>query len=219
MTRLLLDAFCCQGGASAGYARAGFTVIGVDRDPQPNYPYEFHQGNAIDFIRQYGGDFDAIHASPPCQFHSHITNAVARAKHVDLIPDTRAALAAVGGLSVIENVEGAKLHLVDPVRLCGSSFGLGVRRHRFFELTGFKVDQPACDHKGQGAVLGVYGNRELRAYPRPDGSNRGAKATSPAEASRVLGGVDWMTWHGMTQCLPPAYTRYLGTALMDALNG
>ena len=67
MAPKLLDLFCCQGGASAGYVAAGFDVVGVDLDPQPRYPYEFHQADALDYLGAHGWEFDAIHASPPCQ--------------------------------------------------------------------------------------------------------------------------------------------------------
>lgn len=220
---MLLDLFCCQGGAAAGYARAGFDVVGVDRDPQPQYPFTFIQADALEFLAEIIDtrtivQFDAVHTSPPCQFHSVMTNATARKKHVDLIPPTRELLALTGLPTVIENVEGARAALVDPVRLCGSSFGLGVRRHRFFEVNGFALEQPVCRHREQGAVLGVYGNAEVGDYSRrPDGTNRGRKANSPQQASAALGGVDWMTWKGMTQCLPPAYTEHIGRAILAEL--
>ena len=220
-TPLILDLFCCQGGAAAGYARAGFEVLGVDRDPQPNYPFSFVQADALEFLAEmiatrHIAQFDAVHTSPPCQFHSVMTNAAAKTRHVDLIPPTRELLAQTNLPTVIENVEGARKALVDPVRLCGSSFGLGVRRHRFFELNGFTMDQPACRHREQGPVLGVYGNPEVKDYSkRPDGTNRGRKANSPKQASDALGGVEWMTWQGMTQCLPPAYTEHIGRAILD----
>lgn len=218
MKPVILDAFCCQGGAAMGYYRAGFDVIGVDKNPQPNYPFEFHQADAVQFIIEHGHAFDAVHTSPPCQFHSVMTNAVAKQKHVDLIPPTREALSRLTMPTVIENVEGARRALNDPTRLCGSSFDLGVRRHRYFE-TNFDLPQPACDHKGQGQVIGVYGNSERGDYSRrPDGTNRGRKANSPEQASAALGGVEWMDWEGMTQCLPPSYTEYIGRHILKHIS-
>lgn len=216
----LLDAYCGQGGAAGGYARAGFEVVGVDlADHSAVYPFEFHQGDAVQFILDHGHEFDVIHASPPCQAHSTITNAVARKQHLDLIPATREALHQVNKPFIIENVEGARKVLVDPVRLCGSAFGLKVRRHRYFE-TSFTVPELACRHREQGPVVGVYGNIERGDYSRrPDGTYRGRKANSPEQASAALGGTEWMTWRGMTQCIPPAYTEYIGAVYAANARG
>lgn len=126
-----LDLFCGAGGASRGLALASFDVVGVDRSPQPSYPYEFHLGDALAF--DFGpSDFDLVWASPPCQAFTAYKR---RPDHVkdspDLIAATRAKLDAIGVPYVIENVGGAPL--LDPVMLCGSMFGLDVRRHRYFE--------------------------------------------------------------------------------------
>lgn len=223
----ILDLFCGEGGAAAGYHRAGFTVIGVDINPQPLYPYDFQQGDAISILRdlllsdilgtpvmlagtEYVlGDFDAIHASPPCQAHSTITPD--KSKHVDLIPDTRGLLVESGLPYVIENVEGAKQALRAPMRLCGSSFGLRVRRHRYFESNIHLWSLP-CAH-GQGETVGVYGDHwDSREFLRPDGRRRGVKARSLAEAREVMG-MPWASWHGCTQAIPPAYTEWIGRQL------
>ena len=87
----LLDLFCCEGGAGMGYHRAGFDVVGVDIVAQPRYPFEFHQGNALEYVAKHGHEFDAIHASPPCQAYSVQTNPMYRGNHPDLIAPTRAA--------------------------------------------------------------------------------------------------------------------------------
>lgn len=214
---LLLDAFCCEGGAGVGYARAGFDVVGVDLKPRPNYPFPIIEADAVDFIRTNGREFEAIHTSPPCQFYSVITNHATRDRHPDLIPATRDALRAVDRPYVIENVTGARKALIDPVRLCGSAFDLKVQRHRYFE-TNFDATGVTCAHAAQGQVVGVYGYRErVGPYRRPDGTNRGRKAKSEEEASAALGGVPWMTWHGMTQCIPPAYAEHIGQQLMKAV--
>lgn len=129
----LLDLFCGAGGCSKGYADAGFYVVGVDVEPQPNYPFRFIQADALEFLREgrWQG-FDVIHASPPCQRYSaaaeiHDTSE----RHPDLIDPTRALLRATGLPWVMENVERAPLETT--LRLCGSMFELGVLRHRLFE--------------------------------------------------------------------------------------
>lgn len=210
----ILDLFCGEGGSAMGYHRAGFNVIGVDKNPQPNYPFQFIEYDAFEFLADYEVEmFAAINASPPCQFHSTITGEEARKRHVNLIPKTRAALIESGLPYVIENVEGAKARLRSPLKLCGSSFGLQVRRHRYFEAS-FRMKPVACQH-GSGPAIGVYGmSKEKFAYTRGNGYIRNRKAASEEEASAVLGGVDWMSWAGMTQCVPPAYTEHIGAQLL-----
>jgi DNA (cytosine-5)-methyltransferase 1 len=157
----LLDLFSKAGGASMGYHKAGFEVVGVDIKKQKRYPFEFIQADALEILenQSFLNLFDVIAASPPCQTHSitqHLRNAQGKSTNkVDLIPQTRAALQSWGGVYVIENVPGAPL--INPIILCGSSFNLKVRRHRQFEsnvqLTGL-----TCDHKTQGRPVGVYGS-------------------------------------------------------------
>nr|DAI69697.1 MAG TPA: Cytosine specific methyltransferase [Caudoviricetes sp.] len=210
----LLDLFCCEGGAATGYERAGFDVVGIDIHPQPLYPFEFHQSDAIDYVRAHGHEFDAIHASPPCQAHSTITPD--KSKHVDLIPATRTALIATGKPYVIENVEGAARALIDPVRLCGSSFGLRVRRHRYFESNVYLWSMP-CMHEAQGTPTGVYGDHADGVTRRPDGTSRGVKAQTVDEARAAMG-MPWASWHGTTQAIPPAYTEFIGRQLLAHLE-
>lgn len=211
----ILDLFCGEGGAAMGYARAGFNVFGVDHKPQPNYPFHFEQADVFDWLSEWDiSEFAAIHASPPCQFHSTITSAEARKRHFNLIPPTRAALKESGLPYVIENVEGAKARLRNPLKLCGSSFGLAVRRHRYFE-TSFRTKPVACQH-GSVPAIGVYGmSKEKLTYVRANGYARNRKAANEEEASAALGGVDWMSWAGMTQCVPPAYTEHIGAQLLS----
>lgn len=143
----LLDLFCCEGGASMGYHRAGFDVYGVDLFDdfsQKRYPFPSLKGDALDalskiidggwlvFERRFEGNvfeqiisarqFDAIAASPPCQHASAGTRAQDRSKYPRLIEPTRELLNQTGLPYVIENVKGADLH--DPILLCGSTFGL-----------------------------------------------------------------------------------------------
>ena len=98
MTKLLLDIYCKGGGASKGYSEAGFKIIGVDIEPQKNYPFEFYQDDAINFLNKHWHEFDAIHASPPCQKYSNST-AYMRSKgkeYPDLISSTRESLLKTG---------------------------------------------------------------------------------------------------------------------------
>lgn len=209
----LLDLFCCEGGAGVGYHRAGFDVTGVDISPQPRYPFPFAQFDAIAYVLAYGEQFDAIHASPPCQRYSTMT--ADPDAHPDLIGLTRTALQQIGRPYVIENVAGARPELDHPVMLCGSGFGLGVRRHRLFESNVPLWGMP-CAHTD--APVGVYGSHpDERQHMRPDGTSRGVKARTDAEASAALGGVDWMSWHGMRECIPPTYAQYVGEQLLEAL--
>lgn len=209
----LLDLFCCEGGAAMGYSLAGFEVVGVDIVPQPRYPFEFVQADALEYVAEHGRDFDAIHASPPCQAHSTITPD--KSKHVDLIPATRAALQATGLPYVIENVQGARGALLDPVLLCGSTFGLGVRRHRLFESNVF-IPAMVCRHAEQGVPVGVYGDHADTHSTRPDGTSRGRKAHTLEEAREAMG-MPWASWHGCTQGIPPVFTEWIGAELVSIL--
>jgi DNA (cytosine-5)-methyltransferase 1 len=134
----LLDLFCGAGGCGVGYRQAGFDVVGVDLLDQPDYPFEFHQADAMTY--PLDGDWDAIHASPPCQAFTSLKVMHNAREHEDLLTETRERLQAWGGLYVIENVPGAPMR--NHVTICGSSIGLGVRkydrelrRHRHFEVT------------------------------------------------------------------------------------
>ena len=205
----LLDLFCGAGGASVGYHRAGFDVVGVDINPQPRYPFEFVQGDALAFADIWGHEFDVIHASPPCQRYSTMT---AQAdKHPDLVGPVRDLLIATRRHYVIENVPQAPL--VDPVILCGSAFGLRVRRHRAFE-SNLPIVGTDCYHAEQGRPVGVYGQHpDRRQYFRPDGTQRGTKATTLGHARRAMG-IDWMEWPELAESIPPAYTEYIGGQLL-----
>ena len=163
----LLDLFCGAGGCSVGYNRAGFDVVGVDAAPMPRYPFEFHQGDALEYLTAHGHEFEAIHASPPCQFYSnlrHMPNA--KKTHLDLVAPTRAALVTTDKPDVIENVPGAPL--LNPTMLCGTMFGLGtgeadLRRHRLFETNWPLVLYFGmfCKHGRRGVpTMGLYGTDE-----------------------------------------------------------
>lgn len=227
----LLDLFCCEGGASTGYARAGFDVYGADIVAQEHYPFPMYKGDALGLLSLhlerpearsffYGpngvedfhvSEFDAITASPPCQAHSTITPD--KSKHVDLIPPTRELLHAWGKPFIMENVEGARKTMDHAVKLCGSSFGLRVRRHRYFETNLDHVWSLPCRHAEQGVPVGVYGDHADGVTRRPNGTSRGVKAQTVAEAREAMG-MPWASWHGTTQAVPPAYTEFLGAQLL-----
>ena len=208
----LLDLFCCAGGAAAGYANAGFEVVGVDIEDQPDYPYEFHRADALTFPLD---GFDAIHASPPCQGYS--TKTMDKDRHPKLIAPIRERLARAGVPYVIENVDGAKHELRNPFRLCGSSFGLRVRRHRWFE-SNVMVLAPPCDHAWQDADkrfdLYDHGRWFKSGVVHVFGTGGGKGAEHWAEAM----GIDWTDRAHMAEAIPPAYTEFIGGFLMAAIG-
>lgn len=202
----LLDLFCCAGGAGMGYARAGFEVVGVDIIPQPHYPFEFHQGDALEFLREHGHRFDAVHASPPCQAYS-ATRKIQNNYHPELIPPTRAALQRLGLPWVIENVPGSPL--IDPVELCGAMFGLRTYRHRLFEAS-FQVTVP--EHPAHDAPQAKMGRPPKEGdYIHVVGNFSGV------EYAKAAMGIDWMNRDEMAQAIPPAYTEYIGCKLMESV--
>jgi len=204
----LLDLYCGAGGAGWGYHLAGFDVVGVDIARQPRYPFEFHQCDALEFLAEHGHRFAAVHASPPCQGHSQMRHHTGRTyTTTGLLADTLAALRRLSVPFVVENVPGSGPVLREALTLCGSSFGLGVRRHRHF-VTSFGCLAPPCDHASQRRVVGVYGH--TGGTSTRDGDTRPG-----VEAWREAMGIDWMTANELAQAIPPAYTRYLGEQLLQ----
>ena len=203
----LLDLFCCGGGAGMGYSQAGWDVTGVDIKPQPRYPFAFVQADALEYLAAHGWEYDAIHASPPCQGYSHLTPAKNRGDHAKLIPALRSLLIEVGKPYIIENVAGARMELREPVMLCGSMFGLRTRRHRFFE-TSWPVRAPReCDHS-EMPLLVTTASKASRAKRHA----LGMKPKSVANAPEAYG-IDWMGFAELKEAIPPAYTKYLGELL------
>lgn len=190
-----------------GYARAGFEVIGVDMEPQPNYPFKMVRGDALKFVEaMWPGMFDAIHASPPCQSYSRALKHLATPQPM-LIDPIREALTETGLPYIIENVPGAPLK--NPVQLCGTSFGLRVYRHRLFE-TNFLVEPLACDHRELAMNPHNVQGRE-RIY-----AEFGERKNSEKIWAREMGVDSWMkTQHEVRECIPPAYTRYIGEQLLE----
>lgn len=227
----LLDLFCCAGGAGSGYSRAGFDVYGVDIAPQPNYPFWFHQGDAVDALDTLnsGGsitstlgketrtlrldDFVAIHASPPCQGYTAL-KAVHGNEWPLLIDPVRELLDATGLPYIIENVQGSPIRR--DLTLCGEMFGLKVIRHRYFELGNWSTTPPAhIPHRGrvagwrhgeffEGPYFAVYG----------EGGGKG----SVAQWQDAMG-IDWTdVRHEIAEAIPPAYTEFIGGRLIEQLK-
>lgn len=205
----LLDLFCGAGGASMGYHRAGFDVVGVDLNPQKNYPFTFIQGDAIEFLRQYGHEFDAVHASPPCQRHSAMSNCRPGLadEYPDLIDETRDLLLELNVPWVIENVPGSPLR--DPIMLCGHMFGLELYRHRLFE-SNIELNVPVhpkhvtpaskAGHWKPGTVMSVSGH------------------IAPIAKAREVMGIDWTNREELAEAIPPAYTQHIGRQVMSWLE-
>lgn len=217
----LLDLFCCAGGAGVGYARAGFEVVGVDLDPQPNYPYEFHQADALTLDWGWVMSFDAVHASPPCQSYSDLAKRNGNADAWPrLIEPVRDMLNRTQKPWIIENVEGAPL--LDPIVLCGTMFPpLRVIRHRLFESNIDLVAPPHIDRKDHPLVFTHdkrkphYGklNQDVSFVQVTGGGN-----CSMANARQAMG-IDWMTKKvELNEAIPPAYTEFLGKQLMAAVK-
>lgn len=206
----LLDLFCCEGGAGMGYSRAGFDVTGVDNRPQPRYPFEFHQADALAFLEERGHEFEAIHASPPCQEYTPLRAVHSHIHYPDLIAPTRKLLRSVGRPWVIENVIGAPID--SGIFLCGVMFeGLRVYRHRWFE-TPFLLMQPHHPRH----VIPCGPQKERRAH-----FAAGGFVTITGDPGSRYGsamGIDWMTGNGLSQAIPPAYTEYIGRELLTVLE-
>jgi len=205
----VLDLFCGAGGASMGYAKAGYEVVGMDIKHGKRYPFEYIRRDVMTLRPEDLEGFDLIHASPPCQTYSvtkHLR--VAQGKSTskqDLLAQVRSLLVVSEIPYVIENVKGAPL--IDPVQLCGSAFGLKVRRHRLFESS-MELRGTDCHHKEQGKPVGIYGSM------RDEIPGGGHTAKTMDEAREAMG-IDWMIWGELVEAIPPAYTHYIGQQIMS----
>lgn len=200
----LLDLFCGAGGAGMGYHQAGFDVTGVDIAPQPHYPFAFIQGDALEYLAEYGREYDVIHASPPCQAYS-IGAARWHKSWPDLLAPTREALDTTGRPYVIENVDRAPF--VDRMILCGTMFGLKVLRHRGFESNIMLLSSGKCVH--QGTI------KHDRNYVTVAGHGGHGSNSFPVWKQAMQ--IDWMTKEELAQAIPPAYTKFIGEQLIRAL--
>lgn len=213
MGRKVLDLYCGAGGASMGYHLAGFEVTGIDVKHGKRYPFTYKRMSVLDLTPDDLQGFDFIHASPPCQTFSITKNLrIAQGKStdkLDLLDPTRKLLIQSGKPYVIENVKGAPL--INAVQLCGSSFGLKVRRHRLFE-SNLPIYGSECDHKTQGRPVGVYGSMK-------DEIPNGGKTAESLQEGRQAMGINWMLWGELVEAIPPIYTQYIGQQVKELLNG
>lgn len=207
----MLDLFCGAGGASVGYDRAGFEVVGVDLHAQPRYPFEFHQADAMTYPLD---GFDVVHASPPCQAYSVATNGSERA-HVDLLAACRDRLAATGLPWVIENVPGAPMR-ADYV-LCGSHFGMRIVRHRWFETSWHAYHlAPSCAHHPDAVSIAGH---STPSWSRKRRAALGLPPNVGADELREIMGISWMNRDELSQSIPPAYAEWIGRQLLATLDG
>lgn len=220
---IMLDLYCCQGGASRGYADAGWDVVGVDKDPQPRYPFPFVQMDALVALKVllvgspliFGdrhirlGDLAGAHASPPCQAHTKAWK-INKREHPRLISPTRELLIATGLPYVIENVEEARAELVDPVLLCGEEFGIETYRHRLFE-TNWQLEQ--TPHPAHNARTTKMGRAPVAGeYMHIVGNFSGV------DRARDVMGMPWANRDGLREAIPPVYAEHVGRKMLKSLE-
>lgn len=229
----VLDGFCGESGAGEGYRRAGFAVLGIDNDPErvANNPHDTILADVLEvlLLLDVMARFTVIHTSPPCQGYSRGTVALPdRAARYDrLIAVVRELLIDTGRPYVIENVYDAGPELRSPLLLCGRMFGLGATdddgtplvldRHRLFECSVFLLAPPHPTHDMRLQVAGVYGGaRRDKVEARL--VRKGGYGPPSLDVLRTLIGAPWMTETGCFLSIPPAYTEWLGSALLDTLG-
>lgn len=211
----LLDLYCGAGGAGKGYMDAGFDVTGIDINPQPDYPGTFIQGDALAYLAAHGHEYDAVHGSPPCQASCTLTKGTNKgSEYLNLIPATRALFGLLDVPTVIENVQGSDLRR--DLTLCGEMFGLGVIRHRYFELGGWAAIAPA-HKKHRGRVAG-YRHGEWFDGPYFAVYGEGGGKGTVAQWQDAMG-INWTdNRKSIAEAIPPAYTRMIGSQLMALIK-
>jgi DNA (cytosine-5)-methyltransferase 1 len=219
----LLDLFCGAGGAGMGYHRAGFEVVGVDIQPQPDYPFKFHQADAMTYPLD---GFDAIHASPPCQAFTQMSarwrgKGTKADEHPDCLTPTLCRFRELSVPWVIENVPGAVTLMGRVLRLHGGMFGLGVHRPRLFASNILLLSMHAEQTKSPLGVYGKVDGRTTYRY-RNNGNYKGKsliRAWKSVEEGQRAMGIDWTNdARAIAEAIPPAYTQFIGEQLLQALG-
>lgn len=220
----VLDLFCGAGGAGEGYRRLGMDVTGVDKFAQPENPHRFIQSDWESYLLEHGHEYDLIHTSPVCKGYANV-NSWAASTHARQIPIVRKRLIQLGKPYVIENVYSARWDMENPVQVCGSVFGLRVRRHRLFE-SNMELEGSGCDHKWQDASK-IYLRRGRYSRPTASGVcpvNGDGKQLLNVTTARELElrsqamGIDWMSWTTLTQAIPPAFTEFIGAQILEQMK-
>jgi DNA (cytosine-5)-methyltransferase 1 len=206
----LLDLFCGAGGCAVGYYRAGFTeIVGVDLHPQPRYPYHFARADALEFLAGVKlGEFDLIHASPPCQAYTSLRALQPGKEYPNLMAATREALKATGIPWVVENVPGSPMGYY--VTLCGTMFGLRTYRHRRFETSELLMQPPHPPHL-------VKTSTKKRRRDLDAGMFVSVTGDVGSHVGPLCMGIDWMTGRELSQAIPPAYTEWIGREMLDKI--
>jgi len=211
----VLIPYCGVGGTAMGWHRAGFEVVGIDIQDQPDFPFTMVKGNALEIIGDIWRDFDVVDAAPPCQYSSALTKGTNQGRvYPNLIPPTRKLLEGIDRPWIIENVAGAQLR--KDYRLCGTMFGLRVFRHRFYETSGIPklypyhtkhTDRVAGYRHGvwyDGNMVAVYG----------DGGGKGS-----VETWREAMGIDWTWCRGcIAEAIPPRYSEWYAKQVKEFLT-
>lgn len=207
-----------------GFYRAGFTeIVGVDISLQKHYPFQFIQGDALEFALAHGSEFDLISVAPPCQGYTRLW-ALGKKDYPKLIPETRQVLKEIGRPYVIENVYDARFELENPIMLCGTMFGLRTQRHRCFECDPVVWFPPRpCQHIGRTSACG-----RGKSVENPSGYKRGTLENFDyitvtgrdyiVADARIAMGIDWMIGRELSQAIPPAYTEWLGRQLIPLIK-
>lgn len=196
-----LDLCCKAGGATKGLQQAGYYVVGVDINRQPNYCGNwFIRGDALEV--DWSG-YDLIWASPPCQRYSELTPIEYKESHPDLLPTFLDRLRNQTTPYICENVDGTQGMMKDPVFLCGTMFGMNIWRHRWFEIGNSNAFflLPPCNHIGNPVLISGRGMR---------GASKGQRTKEPSVAERSEAiGINWMNSKELDDAIPPQYSKFL----------